>query len=94
MDKNLFDALVPKITYWLLNHKVIDEFLKFDPKNYFMIHKNIFTIEDLYKKLVNSAKDTKYAIEVKTILSTSDIKIDDIEPKSLINYMVYWCKKK
>ena len=94
MDKNLFDALVPKITYWLLNHKVIDEFLKFDPKNYFMIHKNIFTIEDLYKKLVNSAKDTKYAIEVKTILSTSDIKIDDIEPNSLINYMVNWCKKK
>ena len=27
MDKNLFDTLVPKITYWLLNHKIMDEFL-------------------------------------------------------------------
>lgn len=94
MNQFLYDALVPKITYWSLNHKIIDEFLRFDPKSYFMIHKNIFAIEDLRKKLLTSAKDTKYAIEVKAILSTSDIKIDDIEPISLINYMVNWCKKK
>ena len=94
MDKNLFDALVPKMTYWLLNPKIIEEFLKFDPKNYFMIHKNIFSIEDLRKKLINSANDSKYAIEVKTTLSISDIKIDDIKPISLINYMIAWCKKK
>ena len=94
MEKDLFDKLVPKIAYWLLNPKVIDEFLRFDPKNYFMIYKNIFSIEDLYKKLLNSANDTKYSIEVKTMLSTSDIKIDDIKPNSLIKYLVSWCKKK
>ena len=94
MDKNLFDTLVPKMTYWLLNPKIIEEFLKFDPKNYFMIHKNIFSIEDLRKKLINSANDSKYAIEVKTALSISDIKIDDIKPISLINYMIAWCQKK
>ena len=94
MEKHLFDMIVPKMTYWLLNPKVIDEFLRFDPKNYFMIYKNIFSIDDLYKKLLNSAKDIKYSIEVKTVLSTSDIKIDDIKPSSLINYLVSWCKKK
>ena len=94
MDKNLFNALVPKITYWLLNPRVIDEFLKFDPKNYFMIFKNIFFIKDLYTKLVNSSKDSKLSIEVKTALSTTDIKLDDIKPNSLIKYLVDWCKKK
>ena len=94
MDKNLFEALVPKMTYWLLNPKIIEEFLKFDPKNYFMIHKNIFSIEDLRKKLINSANNSKYSIEVKTTLSISDIKIDDIQPISLINYMIAWCRKK
>ncbi len=94
MDKNLFENLVPKITYWLLSPKVIDEFLRFDSKNYFMIHKNIFSIEDLRKKLVNAAKDIKYSIQIKGILSSSDVKIDNIEPGSLIKYMIDWCKKK
>ena len=94
MNKKLFDALVPKITYWLLLPRVIDEFLKFDPKNFFMIFKNIFFIKDLYTKLVNASKDSKYTIEVKTALSTSDIKIEDIKPSSLIKYLVNWCKRK
>lgn len=94
MDKNLFDALVPKITYWLLTPKVIDEFLRFDPKNYFSIFKNIFIINDLYNKLLASAKDSKIEIEVKSSLATSDIKIDNIEPSSLIKYLNEWCKKK
>lgn len=94
MEKNLFDALVPKITYWLLTPKVIDEFLRFDPKNYFSIFKNIFIINDLYNKLVASAKDSKIEIEAKTTLATSDIKIDNIEPSSLIKYLNEWCKKR
>lgn len=51
MEPNQFEKLVPRLTYWLLIPKVIDEFIKFDPKNYFMIHKNIFSIVDLRKKL-------------------------------------------
>jgi hypothetical protein len=94
MEKTLFDAFVPKITYWLLNPKVIQEFLKFDPKNYFMIHKNIFSIVPLRNKLEEAAKDSKNTIEVKSSLSFGEIKIDDIEPKSLVNYLVMWCKKK
>ena len=94
MNTDLYDKLVPKITYWLLNPKIIDEFLKFDPRNYFMFHKNIFLIEDLRKKLLNSIEDANYSTEVINTLSTSDIKINDIKPISLINYMSDWCKKK
>ena len=93
MDKNLFENLVPKITYWLLTPKVIDEFLRFDPKNYFMIHKNIFSIKDLRQKIINASKDYKYTFEIKGMLSTSDVKIENIEPGSLVKYMVDWCKK-
>ena len=94
MKTDLFNALVPKMTYWLLNPKVINEFLEFDPKNYFVIHKNIFMIEDLRKKLLISSQNSEYTIEVKTSLLTDDIKIEDIRPISLINYMIDWCKKK
>ena len=93
MKQDLFDNLVPKIIYWLLTPKVMDEFLRLDPKNYLSIFKNVFTIDTLYKKLLNSAKDSKIIIEAKSILS-SDIKIDNIEPSSLIKYLNEWCKKK
>ena len=94
MEPNKFEKLVPRMTYWLLVPKVIDEFLRFDPKNYFMIHKNIFSIPDLRKKIINAAKDPKYTIEIKSMLSASEVKIDNIEPASLIRYLMEWCKKK
>ena len=56
MNNILYDALVPKMFFWLLSPKVMNEFLKFDLNNYFMIFKNIFTIKDLYTKLLNSKK--------------------------------------
>ena len=94
MDQAKFDELVPKIVYWLLNPKVIEEFLKFDPKNYFIIHKNIFSIDELREKLEKAAKNSTIAIEVKSNLSSADIRIEDIEPVSLIKYLSSWCKKK
>ena len=94
MEKNQFDILVPRITYWLLSPKIIDEFLGFDAKNYFMIHKNIFAIPDLRKKIINAANNYKYSIAIINILSSSDVKIENTQPRSLVKYMVDWCKKK
>jgi hypothetical protein len=71
----------------------MDEFLRLDPKNYLSIFKNVFTIDSLYKTLLTSAKDSKIAIEAKSRLS-SEIKIDNIEPPSLIKYLNECCKKK
>ena len=93
IEKNVFESLVPKITYWLLNEKVIYDFLKFDPKYYFMIHKNIFSMKRQYDILVNSANDPKVKISTLASLLTTVTKLNDIQPPSLIDYMVAWCKK-
>ena len=92
IEKNVFDDLVPKITYWLLNEKVIYEFLKFDPKYYFMIHKNIFAVKYQYDLLVKSANDPKIKISTLASLLTTVTKINDIHPSSLIDYMHDWCR--
>ena len=94
IEKSTFESLVPKITYWLLNEKVISEFLKFDPKYYFMIHKNIFSVKRQYDMLVNSANDSKIKISTLASLLTSVTKLNDIQPSSLIDYIVAWCKQK
>ena len=92
IEKNVFDALVPKITYWLLTEKVISDFLKIDPKYYFTIQKNIFSIKKHYDLLVNSANDPKVKIPTLANLLTNVVKLNDIHPSSLIDYMVSWCK--
>ena len=94
MKDNLFDALVTQITYWLLREKVIDSLLSFDPKNYFIIFKNILSIKSLYNKLSLSFKNEKLKQIVLEEHSNEDIKLDDIDPSSLVDYLVKWCKKK
>ena len=94
IEKEQYEKLVPRITYWLLSPKVIDELLSFDSKNYIMIFKNIFTIIELKNIIVKAAKDEKYTTEIINILSTSDIKIKSIEPDSIMKYLIEWCKKK
>ena len=94
MKDNLFDDLVPKIAYWLLKEKVISEFLSFDPKNYFIIYKNILSIESLYSKLSASFKDVKLKKSLLEEFSSGEIKIEDITSLSLIDYLVNWSKKK
>ena len=86
--------MVPRIRYWLLSPKVIDELLSFDSKNYIMIFKNIFTIIELKNIIVKAAKDEKYTTEIINMLSTSDIKIENIEPDSIMKYLIELCKKK
>ena len=94
IEKEQFEKLVPRITYWLLSPKVIDELLSFDSKNYIMIFKNIFTIIELKNIIVKAAKDEKYTTEIINMLSTSDIKIENIEPDSIMKYLIELCKKK
>ena len=92
IEKEIFIDLVPKITYWLLSEKVIKEFLKFDPKNYFMIHKNVFSSKNLYDILVQSSNDAKTKITNLVSLLNEVYKLNDIHPLSLIDYMIAWCK--
>ena len=97
IELNIFEKLVPKITYWLLNERVISEFLNFDPKYYFMIYKNIFSSKKNVDFLTNYANDSKIKISTLASLLTtvnSISKLNDIYPSSLINYMYSWCKYK
>ena len=94
MKDNLFDELLIKISYWLLKEKVLDELLKFDPKNYFIIYKNILTIKSLYIKLKLSLKNEKIKKKVLAELESGSFQSKNIEPISLVDYLVTWCKKK
>ena len=93
MKDNLFDDLVLKIAYWLLNEKVINELLTFDPKNYFIIYKNLLTIKSLYSKLSLAFKNEKIKNLVLEELNTGEIKKKVISPISLVDYLVEFCKK-
>ena len=92
IDKNIFIDLVPKITYWLLNEKVIKEFLEFDSKNYFMIHKNIFSSKIIYDILVKTSNDPRAKITNLASLFNDVYKLNDIHPLSLVDYLIAWCK--
>jgi hypothetical protein len=94
MKDELFNVLVPKIAYWLIKENVISELLNFDPKNYFNVYKNIFLIKSLYDKIVESANNEIMKKEFMSSLSENSIKIDDIQPLSLIIYLINWCKQK
>ena len=94
MKDELFNVLVPKIAYWLINENVINILLNFDPKNYFIIYKNIFSIKFLYNKIVCFANNEGMKKEFMSSLSENGVKINDIQPMSLINYLINWCKQK
>ena len=91
MQDNLFSELVPKIAYWLLDEKVIDQLLGFDPQNYFIIYKNILTIPSLYDKLSLTFNNDKYK---NLVMPTPNSKININGPIELIDYLVELCKKK
>ena len=94
MQENLFNELVPKIAYWLLDEKVIEELLKFDPKNYFIIYKNILTIDSLYNKLALVFNDEKFKSLVLSSHKLEDKIFNVNGPIEIIDYIVEFCKKK
>ena len=94
MKPELYNKLIPDITYWLLTEKVMNAFLEFDPKDFFIILKNIFSLEVYYKKLVETAKNADKKIEVTAQLLNEYCNISDIEPITLIDFIVTFCRNK
>ena len=94
MKDNLFEELIIQIAYWLLNKKVIDELLSFDPKNYFIIYKNILSINSLYTLISSSFRNEKTKNKFLEELSSEDFKIDEVEGIILVKYLVSTCKRK
>ena len=94
MKKDLFNALIPDITYWLMTEKVMNSFLEFDPKYYFNILKNIFSLKLYHEKLLETAKNSDKKIAVTAQLLNEKSSISDIEPLTLIENIVNYCRDK
>ena len=94
MKPELYKKLIPDITYWLITEKVMNVFIDFDPKDYFNILKNIFSLNIYYKLLVERANDIDMKIAVTAQLLNDKFNISDIEPVTLIENIVNYCRDK
>ena len=94
MKPELFNKLIPDITYWLIKEKVMKVFIEFDPKDYFNILKNIFSLEIYYKKLVDNANNIDVKISITAQLLNEKYNISDIEPLTLIENVANYCRDK
>ena len=94
MNQELFNKLIPNITYWLITEKVLNSFISFDCKDYFSILQNIFSLEIYRKMLVNTAKDENMKIQISAMLLNEKYQLTDIEPLTLIEYIIKLCNDK
>ena len=94
MKTDLFNKLIPDITYWLITEKVMKVFLNFDPKDYFNILKNIFSLKIYHNLLVERASNVDAKIEITAQLLNDKFNLSDIEPLTLIENIVNYCRDK
>ena len=94
MNQELFNKLIPDITYWLITEKILNSFLDFDCKDYFSILQNIFSLEIYQKLLVDNSKDNNMKIQICAILFSEKCQLSDIDPLSLIEYIINLCSDK
>ena len=94
MNQELFNKLIPDITYWLITEKILNSFLDFDCKDYFSILQNIFSLEIYQKLLVDNSKDNNMKIQICAVLFSEKCQLSDIDPLSLIEYIINLCSDK
>ena len=94
MKTELYNKLIPDITYWLMTEKVMKVFLNFDPKDYFNILKNIFSLKMYYNLLVERANNIDTKIAITAQLLNDKFNLSDIEPLTLIENIVNYCRDK
>ena len=94
IEQNIFNKLIPNITYWLISEKILNSFLSFDCRDYFGILQNIFSLQIYHKMLEETAKDNNMKIQICAKLFSEKYHINDIEPLTLIEYLINLCKDK
>ena len=94
MKPELYNKLIPDITYWLITEKVMKVFIDFDPKDYFNILKNIFSLEMYRNILVEKANNIDMKIAITAQLLNDKFSLSDIEPLTLIENIVNYCRDK
>ena len=93
INEEQISILIPKILYWLIQQKVLNEMIKFDPKNYFILLKNIFTIDNSYEYLIKNSQNNLITEDTIKMLSNSKEIIKSIKPIDLILYIINMCKE-
>ena len=94
MNPELYNKLILDITYWLITEKILNSFISFDCKDYFSILQNIFSLEIYQKLLVDNSKDPNTKIQICAMLFSEKCQLFDIEPLSLIEYIIKLCSDK
>ena len=93
INEEQISILIPNILYWLIQQKVLNELIKFDPKNYFTLLKNIFSIENSYQYLIKNSQNNLITENIIKMLSNNKEKIKSIKPIDLILYIINMCKE-
>ena len=94
MKPELYNKLIPDITYWLITEKVMKVFIDFDPKDYFNILKNIFSLKMYHDMLIERANNIDMKIAITAQLLNDKFSLSDIEPLTLIENIVNYCGDK
>ena len=94
MKPELYNKLIPDITYWLITEKVMKVFIDFDPKDYFNILKNIFSLKMYHDMLIERANNIDMKIAITAQLLNDKFSLSDIEPLTLIENIVNYCRDK
>ena len=87
IEENDFKNLVKKINLWLLEKEVMGELVKFDSNNYFILLKNIYSVDNTYNFILDADNDESLKNKYTINLSDENYKISDIKPLTLINYI-------
>ena len=90
MNKDKYKNVIARITYWIIEPNVFNEFIKFDEMNYFDILNKLFGNPKLFK-IISEAK-TYENIDTTKVISTFENKITDLEPISLLTYLLKECE--
>ena len=90
MNKNRYKYVISRITYWIIEPTVFNEFIKFDAMNYFDILNQLFVNPKLFKN-INEA-NTYENIDTAKVITTLENKISDLEPISLLKYLISECE--
>ncbi len=89
IEEEKFNELIPEIIFWMINEDNLRELCIFDPKDFFLILKNIFLIPKFYNILEQHSKEDNDLNKIDiALLSYKVSTINDIKPESIIEYII------
>ena len=94
INEEKIKELIPKIIFWMFTEKNLYELCKFEPKYFFILLKKIFLNKQLYTILKDYDNDKENDEKKLNLMKLSNniSKIENANPKSLIEYLIKMIK--